>query len=100
MKGKISIHGYTFKNENEYRRYMGILGLVKEGRLSELDVNPKYDLIVNEQLIDSYCPTFIFKDVAKNQYRYIQVNGVSNNPALEMKIRLFSVLYEVEVERW
>ncbi len=100
MRGKISIDGHQFKNENEYRRYRGVLELVKEGRLTQLEVNPEYLLVVNDVWIESYSPTFRFYDPIKKEYRTIQVNGTHHNPNLELKIKLYQVLFETEVERW
>lgn len=100
MKGKISIDGHQFKNENEYRRYRGVLELVKEGRLKELEVNPEYLLVVNDVVIESYTPTFRFYDPVRKEHRTIQVNGTHHNGLLELRIKLYQVLYETEVERW
>ena len=100
MKGKISIDGHQFKNENEYRRYRGVLELVKEGRLKELEVNPEYLLVVNDVVIESYTPTFRFYNPVKKEHRTIQVNGTHHNGLLELRIKLYQVLYETEVERW
>lgn len=100
MKGKIIVDGYHFKNENEYRRYKGLLALVKEGRIKLLEVNPSYSLVVNEIEVDRYIPTFRFHDSVKNEERFIQVSNASLSAIQELRIRLFEVLYHVIVERW
>ena len=41
-----------------------------------------------------------FFNKLKNQQQVVQVIGKSANQALELKIRLFEVLYQTNVERW
>ncbi len=100
MKGKISIDGYHFNNEHEYKRYLGILELVKSGRLKDFDVKPACMLSVNDIVVDVYSPTFRFYDNEKKELRHVQVQSGAANSFLELKIRLFEALYEVHVERW
>ncbi len=100
MRGKIIVDGYHFKNENEYRRYKGIQELVKDGRLQDLDVNPKYPLMVNQVEVDSYSPTFRFYDPVKHAERFIQVSNAAQSAIQELRIRLFEAIYSVKVERW
>mgnify|MGYP000853191350 CR=1 FL=1 len=100
MKGRICIDGYKFTNEHEYKRYLGVMELVKAGRIKNLDVKPQFPLTVNETLVDHYIPSFHFFDPVKNQERFIQVMGGTHNPTLELRIRLFEALYNHTVERW
>lgn len=101
MKGKISIDGYKFKNEMEYRRYRGILELVKEGRLKDFSVYPDYPLVVNEVQVDIFTPTFYFYDPIKDKKRVIQVmSSATVNSLLELRIKLFEALFLIHVERW
>ena len=100
MKGKLYLDGHAFKNEGEYRRYRGLRELFKEGQIDKLEVNPEYNLIIDGKFIATYTPTFCFFNKLKNQQQVIQVIGKSANQTLELKIRLFEVLYEINVERW
>jgi hypothetical protein len=95
IKGKISYQGYRFNSEMEYRKYLGIMELIKVGRLKDLDVHPTYDLIVNEQLITTYTPSFRFYDPIKEQWRIVHI-GLGN----DIKIKLFEALYNIKVENW
>lgn len=100
MPAKIMLDGHAFNNENEYRRYCGLVQLLKEGRINSLEVNPEYELLVKDELIAKYSPTFKFIDTTKNTYRYIQIMPRLRAPVLEMKIRLFEILYKIVIERW
>lgn len=100
MKGQIRIDGYKFSNEHEYKRYLGLMELIKSGRLQKLYVKEKYPLVINEIEVDSYAPTFKFYDPAKNEERFIQVMSGVVNQILELRIRLFEAIYGFHVERW
>lgn len=96
---RIHVDGYSFRNERELALYMGLLKLVKVGRVSEFDVHPSYPLTVNETLIGHYQPTFRFLDQGRHEERFIQV-VTGNNPFRDFKQKLFEALYGVTVEEW
>jgi hypothetical protein len=96
IKGKISYQGYRFNNEMEYRKYLGIMELIKVGRLKDLEVHPTFELVVNGYEIGSYTPSFTFYDPVKDQKRVVHVGLPSN----EIKAKLFHALYGVAVENW
>ncbi len=100
MSTKLYLDGNTFKNEEEYRRYRGLRELVKEGQIEKLEVNPEYPIMIDDEIITVYIPTFCFFNVLKKQEQVIQVMGKSNNPCLELKLRLFEAIYKLLVERW
>lgn len=100
MPAKIFIDGHAFNNENEYRRYCGLVQLLKEGRIDNFEVNPDYELRVDGSLVANYAPTFKFFDKMKQQDRYVHMISRGKNQALEFKIRLFEILYHISVERW
>ena len=96
---RIDVDGYSFRNERELQRYWGLLELVKDGRVSELDIHPKYPLTVNQKLIGQYQPTFRFLDQAQHGECFVQVVA-GNNPFRDFKKALFEAVYETTVEDW
>ncbi|MCC8991401.1 MAG: DUF1064 domain-containing protein [Streptococcus sp.] len=96
---RIHVDGYSFQNEQELRVYWGLLKMVKDGRVSDLDIHPKYPLTVNQKVIGQYQPTFHFMDHLRHEERFVQIVGGSN-PFRDFKKALFEALYEVKVEDW
>lgn len=96
---RIDVDGYSFRNERELQLYWGLLKLVKDGRVSELEIHPKYPLIVNQRLIGNYQPTFRFLDQEQHRERFVQVVA-GNNPFRDFKKALFEAVYQVKVEEW
>ena len=100
MKGRITFDGHTFKSEGELKRYLGLRELVKTERIANLEVNLGIPLLVNQQIVTEYSPTFRFYDRLSHQERWVQVLSRSANPALDLKIRLFEALFTQKIERW
>lgn len=97
--GRIDVDGYSFRNERELQLYWGLLKLVKDGRVSELEIHPKYPLTVNQKIIGNYQPTFRFLDQEQHRERFVQVVA-GNNPFRDFKKALFEAVYQVKVEEW
>jgi hypothetical protein len=99
MKTKITYHGHNFASEAEYRKYLGLMKLMKEGPVRTLEVHPIYPLIVNEVVICEYSPSFKFLD-PEDKERIVHVMTSAHNSTLELKIKLFEALTNYHVERW
>jgi len=85
------VGGYSFRNARELELYKGLLKVVKDGRVSELEVHPKYPLTVNQKLIGNYQPTFRFLDQVRHEERFVQVTS-GNNPFHDFKKALFEAI--------
>lgn len=96
---RISVDGHTFKNEIDYRKYLGVRQLVSDGRLTGLEIYPKFPLVVRGSRVDVFEATFKFHDDRKREWRVVLV-GASVSKAIQMKVHLFETLYEMPVERW
>ena len=96
---KIHVDGYSFQNELELQVYWVLFKLAKDGRVSELEVHPKYPLTVNQKLVGSYRPTFSFLDQVRHEECFVQVTSGSN-PFRDFKKALFEAVYQVKVEEW
>lgn len=58
---KTKVGGLTFDSKKEAHRYLELKQLQKEGRISNLELQPLFKLIVNEQLICKYKADFRYK---------------------------------------
>lgn len=96
---RIDVDGYSFRNEQELRVYWGLLKLVKDGRVSELEIHPKYPLTVNQKIIGHYQPTFRFIDQVRHEERFVHVAS-GKNPFRDFKKKLFEAVYETTMEEW
>jgi len=97
---RIVVDGHSFRTEREFQVYLGLQKMVKDGRVTELEVLPEYPLHIHENLVGTYQPTFRLVDQLEKTERYIHVVTGSNNLLRDFKIKVFEALYEAQVERW
>ena len=100
MRGRIHYEGHRFHSEGELKRYLGLMELVKSGRLTNFEVHPVIPLVVNQVMIAEYVPTFRFTDQAHNTERFVQVLSRPATPVLHLKIALFEALFTQNIELW
>lgn len=96
---RISVDGYSFRNEQAVRAYFGLKSLARAGRVSSLEINPTFELVVNDRSVGTYSPTFQFFDKTIQQERYVHVISTKAQTR-SLRMQLFEVLYNVEVEEW
>lgn len=98
--GKIHVDGYSFRSERELQVYWGLLKMLKDGRVSHLEVMPKCPLIINQRPVGIYQPSFTLYDVIRQRERVIQVQGTSPSALRDFKEAVFSALTGAAVEHW
>ena len=72
---KTTIDGITFDSKKEAKRYRELKLLEKSGMITHLELQPKYDIIINGVKVCSYKPDF----------RYFTVRQENNEPSYNSK---------------
>ena len=72
---------------------------MSDGRLTGLEIYPKFPLVVRGARVDTFEATFKFHDSRKGEWRVVLV-GASISKPLQTKVHLFETLYDIHVERW
>ena len=72
---KTTIDGITFDSKREAKRYSELKVLEKAGMITHLELQPKYDIIINGVKVCSYKPDF----------RYFTVRAENNEPSYNSK---------------
>jgi len=92
--------GITFDSEKEYRRYADLRLMERAGEISDLQVHPKYDLIVNNRKVCSIIPDFEYvvgDEVVTEDVKGRTGGGVQWN-LFRIKAKLFSAIYGREIK--
>ena len=97
---KIRVDGHLFHTLPEYQVYLGLKKLETVGRVSQLEVNVRYPLTVNQQEIDHIDIHFVFNDEGISHKRFVMVVSGISNPVRSLKIKMFETEYRVSVELW
>ena len=63
---KVTYKNIQFDSKKEYERYVYLEMLLKEEKISELEVHPEFPLMVNGTKIGRYTADFTYKDKTGN----------------------------------
>lgn len=87
---KTEVDGITFDSKREAARYMELMLLQKAGEISRLELQPKYDCVVNGHKICTYRADFRYFDASNSIVE--DVKGMKT-PVYRLKKKLVEALY-------
>lgn len=97
---KAHVDGYKLDSKAEARRYGHLRLLEKAGRISDLEVHPYYDLVVNGMKVSRYTVDFRYRDEHGRLVVEDVKGGVNSDPHMryvKLKIRLVKAIYGHDV---
>ena len=90
--------GIQFDSRKEADRYQELLLLQRAGLIQDLELQPRYDLVVNGHNLGFYRGDFRYKDVALDTVVLEDVKSpVTRTAVYQLKKKLVKALYEVEI---
>ncbi len=89
-------NGIQFDSRKEADRYRDLLLLERAGMISHLELQPRYNLIVNGYKLGFYKADFRYEDVATNSIVVEDVKGV-RTAVYCLKKKLVKALYGIEI---
>lgn len=93
---KTEVDGIIFDSRKEAARYEQLLSLQKEGKISELKLQPAYKITINDKLVCKVILDFEFLDHATGAYITEDVKG-RDNAVSKLKRKLVFAAHGVEV---
>ena len=96
---KTTIHGITFDSKWESERYLYLKSLEKAGRIKDLELQPRYNILVNDQKICAYVADFKYnKENADGIWEHIveDAKGVET-PEFKLKKKLMNAVFDIEI---
>ena len=95
---KTEYQGITFDSQKEMKRYQELLLLERAGLVQDLELQPRYDLVVNGHKVGFYKGDFRYKDVATDMVVLEDVKSpVTRTAVYQLKKKLVKALYNVEI---
>jgi hypothetical protein len=91
---KVEIDGYVFDSKAEARRYQELVLLQRNGDISELEIHPKYKIVVNKRNICTYIADFRYKESGKLITE--DVKGVKTS-VYQLKKKLMYACYQIGI---
>ena len=96
---KTVVHGIKFDSKWESERYLYLKSLEKAGRITDLELQPRYNLMVNDQKICAYVADFKYnKENADGIWEHIieDAKGVET-PEFKLKKKLMKAVLGIEI---
>lgn len=93
---KTEVQGVIFDSKKEATRYQELLLLERAGQIVELELQPRFDLVVNNQKIGFYKGDFRYKDVETGNSIIEDVKGMKT-PVYNLKRKLVKALYGIDI---
>ena len=93
---RTTVDGITFDSTRESQRYSELKLLERAGEITHLELQPRYDIIVNDKNIGFYKADFKYWDVRAGKYIIEDVKGVRTS-TYRLKKKLVEALYYIEI---
>ena len=95
---KTTYQGVRFDSQKEAKRYQELQWMQQAGLIQDLELQPRYDLIVNGHKLGFYRGDFRYKEVATDSVILEDVKSPATRTAVyRLKKKLVKALYGVEI---
>lgn len=91
---KTVVDGIKFDSKKEAARYVQLKLMVKSGTVTDLELQPRYDLIINRQKCGFYKADFRYFENGKEVVE--DVKGMKT-PIYNLKKKLIKAIYGIEI---
>lgn len=91
---KTIVDGITFDSKKEAKRYVQLKLMVKTGAISDLKLQPRFDLIINDCKCGFYKADF---DYIENGKRIIEDVKGMKTPVYNLKKKLIKAIYGIDI---
>lgn len=88
------VDGIRFASQKEARRYQALRLLEKAGEVAQLELQPRYPLVVNKVKVGTYVADFAYYE--KRGHVVEDSKGV-RTPIYRLKAKLVKALYGIEI---
>ena len=95
---KTIVHGREFDSKKEGTRYQELLWMEQFGLICNIEIQPKYDLVVNKQKLGFYRADFRYRDRETGKDVIEDVKSpVTRTAVYQLKKKLMKALYDIEI---
>lgn len=91
---RTKVDGITFDSKKEAKRYSELKLLERAGQIKNLDLQPKFDLIINGFRIGFYKADFYYIENGKDVVE--DVKGV-RTPIYKLKKKMIKAIYDIDI---
>jgi hypothetical protein len=93
---KTTVDGVLFDSIKESRRYSELMLLQRAGAISELELQPRFDLMVNGKKVGRFTPDFRYEHAGSVVVEDVK-SPASKTTAYRLRKRVFEAQYGIQV---
>lgn len=93
---RVVVDGIKFDSKKEARRYQELKIMVKAGLINQLELQPKFDLIVNGKKCGFYKADFQYVELDQGKQIVEDVKGMKT-PVYNLKKKLVKAIYGIAI---
>ena len=93
---KTVVDDIKFDSKKEAKRYLQLKLLLRAGKITNLELQPKFDLMVNGNKCGFYKADFRYIDEEKNEAIVEDVKGMKT-PVYNLKKKLIKAIYDIDI---
>lgn len=95
---KTVVDGKTFASKAEATRYVYLKALLRVGEIESLELQPRFDLVVNGQKVCAYIADFRYRHVSTDEVIVEDVKSKpTRTPEYRIKKKLLKALYNIDI---
>jgi len=95
---KTELHGVTFASQKEAGRYQELLWMQRAGFVRNIELQPRYDLVVNGKKCGFYKADFRYEDAKTGNAVVEDVKNENTRTAVfALKKKLVKALYDIDI---
>jgi Protein of unknown function (DUF1064) len=95
---KTEYNGIQFDSQKEENRYQELLLLEQAGQIRSIQLQPRYDLVVNGNKLGFYRADFCYEETATGTLIVEDVKSpATKTPVYQLKKKLVKALYGIEI---
>lgn len=95
---KVEFGGITFDSRAEFRRYQELRLLLSAGEISEIEVHPDYDVVINGVKVCRYKADFRYREYGKLVVEDVKSKGTRLERDWRLKKRLIEAVHGIEIK--
>ncbi len=93
---KTTVDGITFDSKKEAARYKELKVLENTGHIKKLELQKRYDFVINQLKLGFYKADFVYWDNENDEEVVEDVKGIKT-PMYNLKKKLMKAIYQIDI---
>ena len=94
---KTTVDGIAFDSQKEARRYADLKLMHRAGAITDLTLQPKFDIVINGQKVCSYIADFSYVENGVTVVEDVKSEMTRKLPTYRLKKNLMKAVHSIEV---